>query len=54
MRGSHIYEPDFLIRLVNDVTVIVEIKGFEDEHDQAKHEVSHRWVTAVNNLGMLW
>ena len=53
MGASHIYEPDFIIRLVNDVTVIVEIKGLEDEQDRAKHEAAHRWVTAVNNWGKL-
>jgi type III restriction enzyme len=53
MGGSHIYEPDFLIRLANDVTAIVEIKGMEDEQDRAKHQAAQRWVTAVNNWGKL-
>lgn len=53
MGGSHIYEPDFLIRMSNEVTVIVEIKGLEDEQDRAKHQAAQRWVTAVNNWGKL-
>jgi type III restriction enzyme len=53
MGGSHVYEPDFLIRLANDATVIVEIKGLEDEQDRAKHQAAQRWCTAVNNWGKL-
>lgn len=45
------YEPDFLARLANDVTVALEIKGFEDDQDKAKHTAAKRWVTAVNNWG---
>jgi type III restriction enzyme len=50
---NHSYEPDFLVRLANDVTVILEIKGFEDDQDKAKHTAAKRWVTAVNNWGEL-
>jgi len=34
----HHYEPDFLVRLANDVTLLVEIKGWEDDQDRAKHK----------------
>ena len=48
------YEPDFLVRLVNDLQVLLEIKGFE-VHDtemvSAKNAAARKWVTAVNNLG---
>jgi type III restriction enzyme len=48
------YEPDFLVRLVNDLQVLLEIKGFE-VHDaemvSAKNTAARKWVTAVNNLG---
>jgi len=47
----HSYEPDFLVRLTNGVTVIVEIKGYEDEEARAKHTAARRWVEAVNNWG---
>lgn len=48
---SHAYMPDFLVRLKNGVTLILEIKGYEDEQDRAKHQSAERWVTAVNNWG---
>lgn len=50
---SHGYVPDFLVRLVNGVTLILEIKGYEDEQDRAKHQAAKRWVAAVNNWGQL-
>jgi len=49
----HSYEPDFLVQLINDVTLILEIKGFEvhnPEQTHAKHNSARKWVTAVNNL----
>ena len=51
---SHSYEPDFLVRLINDLTVVLEIKGYEVhemEKTQHKHNAARRWVDAVNNLG---
>jgi type III restriction enzyme len=50
---DHSYEPDFLVRLKNEVTVIVEVKGFEDDQTKAKHTAARRWVEAVNNWGQL-
>lgn len=47
------YEPDFLVHLANDVTLVLEIKGWEDEQDRAKHEAARRWCDAVNNWGEL-
>ncbi|HEX5436984.1 MAG TPA: hypothetical protein VFW98_07490, partial [Gemmatimonadaceae bacterium] len=49
--NSHWYVPDFLVRLVNGVTLVLEIKGQEDEQDRAKHQAAQRWVSAVNNWG---
>jgi type III restriction enzyme len=51
--GSHSYEPDFIVRLKNDVHLILEIKGFETEQDRAKHTAARRWSSAVNNWGRL-
>ncbi len=51
---DHDYEPDFLVRLANGVTLILEIKGYEvhnPEQIAAKHNAARRWVLAVNNLG---
>jgi type III restriction enzyme len=50
---DHSYEPDFLVRLANDMTVILEIKGYEDDQIKAKHNAAKRWVAAVNNWGQL-
>ena len=50
---SHSYEPDFIVRLKNEVNLIVEIKGHETEQDRAKHEGARRWVSAVNNWNEL-
>ena len=50
---SHGYEPDFLVRLKNGITLILEIKGFETDQDIAKHAAANRWVSAVNNWGQL-
>ena len=50
---DHSYEPDFLVRLSNGVTVVLEIKGFEDDPAKAKHTAAKRWVEAVNNWGQL-
>ncbi|MCR4414259.1 MAG: DEAD/DEAH box helicase family protein, partial [Thermoguttaceae bacterium] len=51
---DHSYEPDFLVRLTNGLTVVLEIKGFEvhdPERTNQKHTAARKWVTAVNNLG---
>ncbi len=50
---DHHYEPDFLVKLSNEVTVILEIKGYEDDQTRAKHNSAKRWVSAVNNWGQL-
>ena len=54
MGTEHSYEPDFLVRLVNNLNLLLEIKGYEvhnPELNNAKHGAAKRWVTAVNNLG---
>jgi type III restriction enzyme len=51
---DHDYEPDFIVRLVNDLHLLVEIKGYEvhnPEQINAKHNAAHKWATAVNNQG---
>jgi len=50
---DHSYEPDFLVRLASDVTVVLEVKGFEDNQTKAKQDAAKRWVMAVNNWGQL-
>lgn len=50
----HAYVPDFLVRWRADggeVTVILEVKGYESEQDRAKESAARRWVNAVNHHG---
>lgn len=43
--------PDFLIRLHNGKTLILEIKGRDTEQDRAKRTALDEWVKAVNGKG---
>jgi type III restriction enzyme len=47
------YIPDFLVKLTDGTTLVLEIKGYEDEEDREKHTAARRWVDAVNNWGEL-
>ena len=47
------YEPDFIVRLRNGVSVVLEIKGAPDAEADAKHQAARRWVQAVNNWRQL-
>jgi type III restriction enzyme len=57
MGVDHAYEPDFLVRMAgsdgSDLTLVLEVKGFEDDQTKAKHGGARRWVSAVNNWGSL-
>ncbi len=56
MGVAHNYEPDFLVRLDapgTDLTLVLEVKGCEDDQTKAKHGAAKRWVMAVNNWGKL-
>ena len=46
---THHYEPDFIVRLVNRVNLLLEIKGYERDREHAKYAGAKRWVSAVNN-----
>ncbi|MBN8477145.1 BPTD_3080 family restriction endonuclease [Sulfuritalea sp.] len=50
---AHSYFPDFLVRLTNGLSLLLEIKGEEREMDRAKHQAARRWVSAVNHWGRL-
>ncbi len=50
---SHLYEPDFIVRLINGLHLVLEIKGFEPDQVHAKHAAARRWISAVNNWGKL-
>ena len=45
------YTPDFLIRLDNGKTLILETKGQETRKDIAKRAALSEWTKAVNDLG---
>lgn len=50
---QHHFEPDYIVRLGSGKTLILEIKGEEDDQDRAKYQAARRWVTAINNWGRL-
>lgn len=45
------YLPDFLIRLVNGKTLVLEIKGEDSEQNRAKRAALDAWVSGVNSKG---
>ena len=47
------YVPDFLIRLVNGKTLVLEIKGQDTEQNRAKRSALDAWVKGVNAKGGL-
>lgn len=49
--SQHSYMPDFLVKLKNGITLILEVKGFEHEQARAKHEAVKRWCAAVSVWG---
>jgi type III restriction enzyme len=50
---EHTYTPDYLVQLTNWVTLLLEIKGEEDNRDKSKYDAAQRWISAVNNWGQL-
>jgi type III restriction enzyme len=51
--NPQVYEPDFIVRLRNAVSVVLEIKGKSFEDTDAKHQAAKRWMSAVNYWGKL-
>jgi len=49
--SQHTYTPDFLVRFQNQMTLILEVKGYENEQTHAKHEAARRWCDAVSAWG---
>lgn len=45
------YRPDFLIRLTNGVTVVLEVKGQDSQENQTKRQFLGDWINAVNEHG---
>lgn len=47
--NAHYYLPDFIVKLENGLTLVLEVKGKEDEKTRAKHQAAKRWCNAVSN-----
>ncbi len=47
----HKYRPDFLIQLTNNTMLVLEVKGQDNEQNQAKRNSLNEWVEAVNQYG---
>jgi type III restriction enzyme len=45
------FRPDFLIKLSNGVTLVLEVKGQDSQQNQTKREFLGEWVQAVNEQG---
>ncbi len=45
------YRPDFLVRFVSGLTLILEIKGRYTEHAKEKNDALRTWVRAINQHG---
>lgn len=45
------YVPDFLVRLENGTTLVLETKGRDSEQNRAKQAALDEWVRAINGLG---
>jgi type III restriction enzyme len=45
------YVPDFIVRLANGKTLVLEIKGEDSEQNRAKRDALDVWVKAVNAKG---
>ena len=45
------YWPDFLIRLKNNVTLVLEIKGIDDNQNKEKRRYLSEWIDVVNEDG---
>jgi len=45
------YRPDFLVRLTNGTTLVLEVKGQDTPQDRAKRSALAEWVSAVNAHG---
>ena len=51
---THKYLPDFLVRVetgAGELTLVLEVKGYEREQDREKYAAAEKWVRAVNHNG---
>ncbi|MCY3770052.1 MAG: DEAD/DEAH box helicase family protein [Gammaproteobacteria bacterium] len=45
------YYPDFLVKLANGDSMVLEVKGQDDPKNQAKRRYLNEWIKAVNGQG---
>ena len=45
----HSFYPDFLIRLNNGKTLVLEVKGMDDEKNRTKRAALKEWIDAINS-----
>ena len=45
------YRPDYLIRLKNGTTLMLEVKGQDSQENKTKREFLAEWTKAVNTYG---
>jgi Transposase DDE domain group 1 len=45
------FRPDYLVRLANGKTLVLEVKGQDNQEQQTKREFLEEWVRAVNGHG---
>jgi len=49
--GVYVYRPDYLVKLKNGATLVLEVKGEDSEKNKAKRVALAEWVNAVNADG---
>lgn len=47
----HTFYPDYLVRLANGTTLVLEVKGQDTQQNRTKREYLDEWVRAVNEHG---
>ena len=45
------FVPDFIVRLANGKTLVLEIKGEDSTQNQAKRDALQQWIDAVSTKG---
>ena len=47
----HTFYPDYLVRLSNGTTLVLEVKGQDDQRNRTKRQFLDEWIRAVNAHG---
>jgi type III restriction enzyme len=49
--SSRNFVPDYLIRLSNGKTLVLEVKGVDNEQNRTKRAAMETWIKSVNEQG---